>query len=82
MPFFNFFIFLSVYSDSESESEDTETFQPSGVPYKGDAFTPVFGYTNTAFSAKSFVSILLTSFELEYLAVSLPVDIENNVVSC
>ena len=64
---------------SDSEMEDTDMLQPDGTPYKGDAVIPVFCWSKTAFSALKLLTLLLGSYEQEYLCISQPVKVENNV---
>lgn len=53
--------------------------QPTGIPYKGDASVPVFSWIKTAYSGQNLVKLLLKSYDPEYMCVSQPVNVENNV---
>lgn len=76
----HWYVFNSfVYSDCESEDVDIETLQPTGIPYKGDASVPVFSWSKTAFTGQTLVKLLLTQYETEFMCVSQPVNVENNV---
>lgn len=55
-----------------------ETLQPDGTAYKGDATTPIFSWSKTAYSGQTLVKVLLESYEPEFLCVSQPVNVENN----
>ena len=70
---------LCVYSDCESEEIDIAILQPTGIPYKGDASVPVFSWSKTAFTGQTLVKLLLTEYEPEFMCVSQPVNVENNV---
>ena len=66
-------------SASEAEAESEDFASPVGIAYKNDPSLPVFSWKASAYSAKSIVRILLTSYAPEYLCISPPTDVENNV---
>ncbi len=59
--------------------ENHSKVTPDGTPYRGDSFTPVFSWNKTPYECVEIVKILLGKYDREYLCVSPPVNVANNV---
>lgn len=64
---------------NSGETYTYDLFKPCGVAYKDDVMTPIFLWRKTAYTARETVCLLLGDYDAEYLCISQPINVSNNV---
>eukprot|EP00794_Sanderia_malayensis_P014618 gene14618-16132_t len=69
----------SINANSDISNSDIAKMIPDGAPYKGNASTPVFPWTNGAYTREQLVKILLAAYKDEYICTTTQLNVANNV---